>query len=204
MSPAPHRIATVMDPGAAAIAEVYVEAMLQLASDDGQAEGIAEELGQIVRLMDEGDGFEELLVAEGTSSARQCRLVECIFAGRCSRQVEALLALLARNGRLVLLRQIARRFRCRLDQREGKVEVTVVAAAALGEAEKKALLEMLKELTGASPLLRTQVDSSLLGGVVVRVGDRQYDASVASELRRMRRAIGAAGTKGRLRGWEQR
>ncbi len=201
MSPAAPRIDSVMDLAEAAVADVYAEALLGLIDDNDRAEETAAELARIVGLLDETPGFDGLLAGGGSPEAQPAQLVERVFAGRCSRPIEGLLAVLARKGRGVLLRQVARRFRRRLDEREGKVEVTVATAVALDAANMQALHEVLRELTGAEPLLRTRVDTALMGGVVVTIGDRRYDASVAGEIRRVRHKL-AAEPGSVKRGWE--
>jgi F-type H+-transporting ATPase subunit delta len=179
---------TVLDPQALSVAEVYAEALLSLKTDNAQAEELAEELQKIVTLLDTVEGMEELLAAT-TSAHGQVELVGRVFAGRCSEVVEGLLASMARNQRLSLLRLIANRFRRRLDTREGCVDVMVTTAVALDEAHRRLLTQTLQEITGAKPLLRTKVNPALVGGVVVRIADREYDGSVAGELKRIRQRL---------------
>lgn len=185
---------TVLEGQAIAVADVYVEALLGLVGDDAQADALAAELESLVSVLEAVEGTSELLGA-ATSNAGQTEWFQRVFAGRCSRTLEALLAIMARKGRLGLLPLVARRFRAALNTRQGRVEVTVVAARDLDEAHRKALSDTLREVTGAEPLLRTRVDPSLLGGVVVRVGDREYDASLVGQLKRLRRRLRTAAAR---------
>ena len=182
---------TVMAPQAVAIADVYVEALLGLTPDDAQAEALADELLQLMNLLEQVEGLDDLLAAT-SGTAAQVALVGRVFGGRCSEALEGLLATMAGNGRLGLLRPVAQGFRRRLNARQGRMEVTVVAARELDAHLRQALIEALRDVAGAEPMLVVKVDPSLLGGVVVRVGDREFDGSVAGGLRRLRRRLKTA------------
>ena len=185
---------TVLEGRPLAVADVYVQALLGLMADNAQAEALAAELESLVTLLGAVEGTAELLGA-ATGNAGQIERFQRIFAGRCSQTLEALLAIMTRKGRLGLLPVVARRFRTALNARQGRVEVTVVAARELDEPHRKALSDTLREVTGAEPLLRTKVDPSLLGGMVGRVGDREYDASLAGQLRRLRQRLRTAAAR---------
>lgn len=97
-----------------------------------------------------------------------------------------LIKLMLRRGRIEQLPRVASEFR-RLDNAaQGIVPATATAAAPLSEDEVKALVARLEEMTGARIELDLEVDPSLLGGLVVRVGDRMIDGSVRGRLERLR------------------
>jgi F-type H+-transporting ATPase subunit delta len=177
---------TVMNPQAEVLAGGYAEAMLGLVTNE-QAEALAEEFGALVALVEGIDGFGDLWATAGPQ--KQAETVRRIFGDRCSPILEGLLAAMARHGRMGLLPVVADQFRRRLEVRQGHIEVTVVAAKELDAASRRLLIETLKKVTGADPLVQMQVDPSLVGGVVVRIGDREYDGSVAGALRQLRHRL---------------
>jgi F-type H+-transporting ATPase subunit delta len=180
---------TVLDPTAMTLAGVYAEALLGLAPSDDEAEEIAAELRGIAALLDEVEGFHDLLTTSMLSKDERQRLVGRLFTGRCDERIEWLLGVMARNDRLALVRAAARSLREHLDAREGKVEVAVATATELDESVRSALATALGEVLGAKALLTTRVKADLLGGAVVRIGDRVFDASIAAELKRLRAAL---------------
>jgi len=101
----------------------------------------------------------------------------------------SLLALMVRRGRFELLPGVIREFTRLYRLREGIVEATVTSASTLDAAEVEALQGRLVAITGQRIELREEVDSGLLGGIVVRVGDRLIDGSARGRLERMRNEL---------------
>lgn len=97
-----------------------------------------------------------------------------------------LVLLLVRRGRIELLPEVATQLRRLYDQRQGIVKATVTSATPLTDAEMTALGERLAGMTGGRVDLSVQVDPAILGGVMVRMGDRLIDGSVRGRLERLR------------------
>jgi F-type H+-transporting ATPase subunit delta len=93
------------------------------------------------------------------------------------------------HERLDLLRPIVAAFRELRDQRAGRMRVQVRSAVPLPDDQREQLLQQLRATFHTEPLLETQVDDDLLGGLVVRVGDWLYDHSVRSQLETLRDQI---------------
>ena len=100
-----------------------------------------------------------------------------------------LIGLLLRRGRIEELPRLAVEFRRLDDEREGITHATATSASPLTGDEVAALTGRLQELSGGRVELQVEVDPSLLGGLVVRVGDRLIDGSVRSRLERLRNQL---------------
>jgi len=177
---------TVMDPEAMVVAGEYARGLLDLVASDEEAEALAGELQRLAGLLDEIDGCDWLLAEAPLSRKESVEMVRRVFSGRASELLEALLVVMAGNGRLGLVRAAGIRFRELLDEREGKVKVQVTTAVALDAGTRRAFTEAIRGVVGAEPVLTARVDERILGGALIRVGDRLYDASVATGLRRMK------------------
>jgi F-type H+-transporting ATPase subunit delta len=97
-----------------------------------------------------------------------------------------LVLLLLRRGRIELLPDVAAHLRRLHDQRQGIVAATVTSAAPLTDPEVLALRERLSGMTAGRVDLELRVDPAILGGVMVRIGDRLIDGSVRGRLERLR------------------
>jgi F-type H+-transporting ATPase subunit delta len=182
--------ATVFDDEAAAGARAYAEAFLNAAEKDGQAEAALAELEEaLADIFLDHPRFAELLVAGGLPEDQRDHLLTQIFEGRALPVVARFVRVLSRHGRLGLLGTIAQQARAMWDRRQNRRHVVVRSAAPLDEAQRDALRDRLGRMLAAEPVVRYEVDPTLLGGLVVQAGDEVYDASVRAQLERMRREI---------------
>lgn len=106
-----------------------------------------------------------------------------------SRLVANLTLLLLRRGRIELLPNVAAQFRRLDDARQGIVPASATSASALAPDEVRALTARLEQLTGGRVALDLKVDPSIIGGLIVRVGDRLIDGSVRGRLERLRNRL---------------
>jgi F-type H+-transporting ATPase subunit delta len=113
-------------------------------------------------------------------------LIAEALGGRVSGPVLNLVQLLLRRGRIDQLPNVAAAFRRLDDARRGITVATATSATALGPDEVRALTARLEQMTGGPVELEIAVDPSVLGGLIVRVGDRLIDGSVRGRLERLR------------------
>ncbi len=106
-----------------------------------------------------------------------------------SRPTAVILEALAQHYRLDLLGEVSRGFRERLNKKKGVVRARVTTAVALSTEQIDALTRRLTELTGRDVTLSTEVDPSIIGGVVSQVDSTLYDGSVTRQLARMRQKL---------------
>jgi F-type H+-transporting ATPase subunit delta len=85
-----------------------------------------------------------------------------------------------------MLGSVIRQARATLDRRQNRKPVTVRSAVPLDEGQVAAVVEKLSKMVHATPVITLEVDPSLIGGLVVQVGDDVYDASVRTRLERLR------------------
>ena len=100
-----------------------------------------------------------------------------------------LMAVLIDHRRVQFLGRIIEQLEKELDARLGFAEAHITSARELADAEKRALEAQIEKITGKKVRARFGLDSSLLGGAVVRVGSTIYDGSVKGQLERIREAI---------------
>ncbi len=185
----PPRLSSVLDPEVALLGGAYARALLELIPDDARAAAVAEELAALAQLPEQIEGIAGLLAPATRTRRERVAFVERVFAGRTDDLVTGLLFVMARNDRLFLLRPVAEEFRLGLQRRQGRVEVIITTAFELEDADAHRIADVLAGVLGAPPVLRRRVDERILGGLVVHVGDRVYDASLAGEIIRMHESL---------------
>ena len=100
-----------------------------------------------------------------------------------------LVSLLADYQRFELLPQIKQEFELLKQQAQGIMDVEVISAYAVNTAQKKNIIERLQKRFNKEINLVTRIDKSLIGGIIIRSGDLVIDASVASQLHKISKAL---------------
>jgi F-type H+-transporting ATPase subunit delta len=103
--------------------------------------------------------------------------------------VTGLLLLLVERNRILYLGKIAHYFQNVVDERQNQVRASITSATELSAANKERLASELGRVLGKTVLIETRVDESLIGGVLVRVGDRVADATLKNRLALLQRKI---------------
>ena len=165
----------------------YADAAFEVAVRDDTVDTWRRELDEAAATLATGK-LEEVLANPALPLEERVAAAEKIFGG-LSRPTRNLVLLLLRRGRIEQLPRVATEFARRDDRRNGLTHATATSAAPLGPEEVRAVTARLEELTGGKVALETHVDPGLLGGIVVRVGDRLIDGSVRGRLERLRNQL---------------
>ncbi len=174
---------------------VYAEALLAAAEQQGVVAEVAAALDALVQeVFPAVEGLEGYLASPAVSRRRKDELIMQLLEGRATPLFVDFLRLLNRNGRLGLLRAAAIAFREMEERRAGRRRVLIESAAPLDEPQARALAESLQPLIGGVPVLVVRVRPELIGGLVVRVGDRVFDTTIRSRIQTLRQQLLARGS----------
>lgn len=184
-----HSGSVMEDPSAQAVARTYADAFLDAAEATG-AEAVLEEMGSFVEdVLLKVPGLEEIFNSLVIARDEKIRVIDRVIAPRASELVTNFLRVLARHGRLELLPAIWREARIRNEIRHGRRRVPVTSARPLDASAQERIRKRLAESLPFEPILETRVDPSLLGGIVIRVGDTIYDSSLATRIKQLRERL---------------
>lgn len=170
------------------IARVYADAMLDLAEARGEMDDLLDELTRFAAEVEKNTDLETFIASPMVDAAARQKTIEKLFRGKASDLFVDSLQVLNRKGRLSLGRAVAEVYRLAHEERRGRVEVHVRTAVPLTPGLRTKLKAVADEHTGRETDLVESIDESLLGGLVVRIGDEKFDTSVATRLK------GLAGT----------
>ncbi len=165
----------------------YADAAFEIATRDGTIETWRRDLDGAAGELD-GSELMAILANPSLPLEQRTNVAREVFQG-LSAPARNLVLLLVRRGRIEQLPRVAAEFR-RLDEiRQGITHASATSATPLTDPEVRALTARLEQLTGGRIALQTDVDESLIGGLVVRVGDRLIDGSVRGRLERLRNQL---------------
>ncbi|MBK8253876.1 MAG: F0F1 ATP synthase subunit delta [Polyangiaceae bacterium] len=173
-----------------AIARRYAQAVFELGKESGQLGAVLKQLTALAEVL---SGSEELRAVLGNplvdDASKEAILIE--VSGRLGSNETATRALrvLAQNGRLMALPDIARVLARLADEDSRTLRATVTSAAALSDSYRSKLRAELEKVTGQKVEMVTRVDAGLIAGVVVQIGDRVIDGSARAKLQRFREGL---------------
>ena len=181
-----------------AVARVYAQSLLELADAAGGDEKIVEtggELSVIAEMIRDDAEVAEFLRSPIVDSEKRAESLRRIFEGRVSDLVLRFMLVLNGKGRLGEFGAMASGYDQLVNERMGRVEVDVMTVDGSLDPDQLALLgEKVKAKLGQEPVFHQYADESLIGGLVLRVGDQLIDGSVRGQLRRMREELLASGS----------
>ncbi len=180
---------TVFDDDLRHVAGIYAQALIGAAEKRQQADEVHEELQALV-----GDVFRrepqlEAFLSSHAIGRDRTQVLQRTFDGRSTEVLDNFLHVLNAHDRLDTLRAVAAAYRELHDSRAGRLRVQVSSAAPLLDDQIDRLRNELREEFKKEPILETRVDPDLLGGLIVRVGDWLYDASIRTRLDSIRNQL---------------
>jgi len=174
------------------VARPYAEALFAAARDD-KAVGTAgwlelvRDLAQIAVHPD----VRRVLAEPGLGATQRAELFSSLAGKQLPAPVTNFITLLADNNRLSLLPEIAEQFVALKNRHEGAAVAEIASAFELSDAQLKDLVSALETKFGLKLIPEVTIDTSLIGGVRVTVGDQVLDTSVQAQLARMRDTLAA-------------
>jgi F-type H+-transporting ATPase subunit delta len=178
------------DVGAERLARVYAESLLAAAADPAQIQLLIEEIDSLIDDVFRSDHRLEVIFSSA-AVGRTARLgvIEKIFMGRASDLFVKFLLVLNEHERLDLLRPVRQALHDLDNERHHRVKVHVFTAIPLPADYGARIAGAVQHRFGLEPILIPHVDPSLLGGIKIRIGDRQLDATVRTRLDNIRTQI---------------
>ena len=175
------------------ISDAYAKALFKLAEEQGTLVAVAEELVDLAKLVEQHKELSSLFVHPTIDRGERARSIIKLFDGRVSGVVLNFLLVLNRKGRLGYLRAIGAAFDKLLKAKRGEVDVEVHTARPLDAGQVEHVAARISKFLGRKAIVHQHVDSKLIGGLRIRIGDRLIDASVAAQLRKLSRQLDTAG-----------
>ncbi|GAA5346615.1 ATP synthase F1 subcomplex delta subunit [Planifilum fimeticola] len=170
------------------IARRYANALFELAREKGELDRVEQELNQVVETLERTPELQEWLAAPAVDVERKKALVAEQFQA-LSDWTKNLFFLLLDRGRQGLISRIAEEYKHLADEARGVAEAVVTSAFPLTEKEKEELAAVFQDRLGKKLRITNVVDSDLLGGLIVQIGDRLYDGSLKTKLIRFRQKL---------------
>lgn len=166
----------------------YAKAILDIANSNGQAASVNNDMKSIVAAIAESSELKNFLVSPVIKADIKIAALSEIFASVQS-ETKGLFRLLLENKRFEILSEVAAQYIALFDEMNGIEVVKVTTAFPITAELETKVLAKIKEFSNKTITLVNTVDPSIIGGFVLRMGDKQYNASIANRLRELRREL---------------
>jgi F-type H+-transporting ATPase subunit delta len=169
----------------------YARALIDVAARESfDLDQVGQQLDEFNQLLGRNPALTRVLLNPAVPTPRKrAAVVELTRKADLASVVAKLLVLLAERDRLVLLGDVVAAYRDMLLDRQNVVRAEVVTASSLPAEKMRAIEARLATVTGKRVSMGARVDPGILGGVVARVGSTVYDASIATQLEKIRDRI---------------
>ena len=174
----------------ASLAGRYASALFDLARDQRQIDSVGRSLDALSQALVDSKDFAELTSSPLVSRDEAGKAFAAIAPQLGLDPITAnFLGVLARNGRKGEIRNVIRAFRRLAAEHRGEVTADVTTARPLNDDQVAALKAQLRARAGRDVSIDASVDPSILGGIVVKLGSQQIDASIRTKLNRLASAM---------------
>ena len=175
------------------LAHRYANALYSHAEERHSLDDAVEQMEQVGRLIDASADFRRFLASPLIDVVHARAAAEAVLAQQgFSKMVRDFVGVVANNRRLSALRSIVTAFAALVATKRGVVVARVTSAHPLTDVQREQLRARLIEAGYGSVNIQDNVDPSILGGLVVRIGARLYDTSLKSRLQRLQYAMKGA------------
>ena len=164
------------------IANRYAEALFELSEEENITKEIYNELNNVVDILKNNKDLDNVLKSPLVAKSEKVQLIETLFNTKINNNLKNFLKILVEKGRISSLKSIELTFKELLNDKHNIIEGTVISAIPLTDEKVKELEEKLSKKYNKNVTLENKVDESILGGVLVRLGNTQIDGSVKTRL----------------------
>ncbi len=176
------------------IATRYATALFELAKDGGALKALETDTNALSEALAVSPDLAAAIASPVVSREDQGRVIAAVGAKMgLSVLMTNTLALMAEKRRLFVLPQLLNNLTDRIADEKGEMTAEVTSATALSAAQSKKLAETLKASVGKTVKLKTTVDETLIGGLVVKLGSTMIDTSVKAKLAALQNAMKEVG-----------
>ncbi len=171
------------------LAAGYLQALLELAKSKNQLEEVTKDLDAVANLFDENEKLRKIFLHPSVTRDEKTSLVKSVFAPYVSTLVKNFLLLLVTKRRENILDDVLEQYQAVADLVGGRSRATVTTAIPITEDRRAGLKKTLEDVTNRTVEVNTRVDPEILGGVVVKMGNKVIDGSVATRLKNLRKKL---------------
>lgn len=167
----------------------YVKALFDLAVENNQLDSIENDIESLLAIMADSVEFSEFIENPILKRSAKINMFEQLFAGKFNKITMQFLYLLVNNNREILLKDMCIYFKAHYRQNQGIKEAIITTAIPLSKAHRDEIYRFITKKFKVNIELSEKVDPHIIGGFVLRIEDQQINASLKSQLNKIKREL---------------
>ena len=160
----------------------YAKATLAYANENKVSDKVAKEMQGLIELYESSVQLNRLLSDPFLSNTKKQSILRSIVPNS-SDVTKKLFNLLTSNNRLFLLKEVAKSYIQLFTEQQGELNATVISAIPLTQNLEKEIHNKLEDFSGKKIYILNKIDKSLLGGFILKIGDMEFNSSLAYKLK---------------------
>jgi len=168
------------------VATRYAKSLIDLAQEQGSVDSVKADIESFIRVVHQSSQLQAILKNPIINTDKKLAILNQLFGG-LNKLILSFFGIVVRKGRSEVLYATAKEFINEYNKRKGTIKATVTSASALSEANKAQITQVVQQLTSGAVELETKIDPELIGGFVLKVGDKQIDTSIARSLNQLKK-----------------
>lgn len=174
------------------VASRYAKSLIDLSREQNNLDAVKTDMEQFLALVKQNSELAAILRNPIIKQDKKKSILSALFAGKIQPSILNFFNILVTKGRGEILVDVAQEFIREYHVEKGIVHATVTSATALSPESLSQLATQIGREINAEVVLSNKVDATLIGGFVVKVGDRQVDLSIAGKLNKLEKHFAAS------------
>lgn len=171
------------------IASRYSKSLIDLAVEKNQLEDIKADMELFSKVCEENRDFVLMLNNPILESLRKAAIIKKVFKGKVQEMTSLFFDIVSRKHRESVLPEMAKVFKQLYNEHKGIITAEVTTTFKLDDSLRSEVIRIVKEISNKEVELNEKVDEALIGGFLIRVGDKQIDETIQSKLNDLRREL---------------
>ncbi len=167
----------------------YATALFDVATTENKIEQYEEEVSVILKALEDAPDFMAVLNNQKVTLQDKVALVENVLGDKVDGSIVGLLVLLVKKNRQSFLVQVLEAFLEMTKKKAGVIKATVTSTIQLTESQVEAIKVKLEANTNSKIELETIIDTSIIAGLIIRVGDKVVDASIQGKMQTLKKQL---------------
>jgi len=168
------------------VASRYAKSLIDLAQEQNTVEAIKNDIEQFITVCRANPTLKAVLKNPIIGPAKKINILEALFANKLNPLILSFFKIVITKGRSSILYPTAKEFLNEYNIRKNIVKATITAAVALTDGNKAKVQALVQTFTKGKVVLIEKIDPKLIGGFILKVGDKQIDTSIFRQLQELK------------------